>query len=60
MTDIDITDDYEPFLMRERTAEEMADFDTSNSHLHAENCRVSDCRAEIPWEILRSVWRSTC
>jgi hypothetical protein len=27
MAHIDITDDYEPFLMRERTAEEMADYD---------------------------------
>ena len=27
MTDIDIIEDYEPFLMRERTSEELADYD---------------------------------
>jgi hypothetical protein len=27
MTDIDITDDYEPFLMRERAPAELADYD---------------------------------
>ena len=27
MAHIDITDDYEPFMMRERTAEEMADYE---------------------------------
>jgi hypothetical protein len=48
MADIDINDDYEPFLMRERTPEELADYDAS--FMAAEQGEEWDDTKSFAWQ----------